>query len=427
MDYSQLKKKVKRITIKAKLKKVGSKFVDFASYYLAIFALVQMKFIQDNKFVFEINDIWSYVMVLLCAVLFYFGSKNLFDEIVAANEIVVTRDELHDLINFARYNATESVINFAGDISWLKNDLKDIEYIKSIHTGVTFSLYYDKRRTSSEDKDKIRNLQRKGIISAISYPCDDIVKIRCMFVDLHSTNQLSDNSKAYVYQRCADNSDKFIWHEYSSKDKTFSNAVESIVGLLSLVKTPSIRVGFSGINNVGKTTLANKCVSILSKHKKTKLYTDAFYDFDRKNNYDNMCVLFEQLTNESSAEEGINLFDRTVFDNYQYSYLRATTNSHHNLQKLYPLVADSMTKYDLIVYVKRKVEKYDFDTTHVTRTDRKNMDRQFEHFYRTKRGLKTKTVYVDFDDFENSIDILSKEISNDVVQLYEKKCRQLML
>lgn len=425
MNYLALKKSVKRIKFKSKIKNLFSSFVDFVSYGLAIFALFQSCFFQNNQFSFNPTSPWSYAVSVICILLFCFGIKNIYDKIKESSEIIVNKSELHDLINFARHNATESVINFAGDLSWLKNETADIEQIKREHNGIMFTLYYDKKRTSNEDKKLIRSLHNKGIINAVGYPYDDIVKLRCMFIDLHSNNELRDSSKAYVYQRCDNNADKFIWHEYSSKDKVFANSVESIVGLLSLVKKPTFRVGFSGINNVGKTALAEKCETILSANHKVKLYGDAFYSYSKKTNYDNMCVLCQQLSNESIENEIINLYDRTVYDNYRYSYLRAGRTNNTNLHRLDPLINDSMTKYDIIYYVKRKNEKFDFDTTHVTRADRQSLNREFEHYYSNKQGLNVKTVYVDFGDIENSLCTLSKEISDEILKLYERKCAKI--
>ena len=259
VKINKLKNNCIKIHTKIFFKCLISQIIPIVSYISSIITIVVLKFRQNDNWIFNFKDPFSYILLALCIVLLLLGVFSIIKEIKISKNATVNKNELHNLLALARYSATCSVINFAGDLSWLKDDYNSIKEIKNLHPNVSFTVYYDIRFISEDTLPLLNKLLKENVIKAIPYRNGSEIKSRCMLIDMEGDIDNKAIGKIYSYNRTPKDSNKFYWRSFSSLDYEFFNSIESILSTIKNQKTLNFKIGISGVNNVGKTTLANIC------------------------------------------------------------------------------------------------------------------------------------------------------------------------
>ena len=436
----KVKKRSAKIYRKHIIRALATQVVPIVSYISSLLAIITLKYFKENQFYFNTNSISDYAILLISIALFLVGLISILRELKVRFPLIVSRDQLHDLLTLARYNAEYSIINFAGDLSWLAGDFESINIIKKLHPNVTFTIFYDKEYTSSSALPLIKQLQDNNIANLIPYINNNSMKIKCMVTDLDSDNDTRNSSKIFIYTKLNDSSDKFIWQQFSAENKEIYHALESILYILKNVNKPQLKIGISGVNNIGKTTLVKLCNEELSRRHDVKIYNDFFSLYNKKTLYHNICILFSQSIMEASCKNKINIFDRTLLDNFVYACIReeelqlkylshgkvrrdSFNELHPDLnslyETLYPSIISQLNTYDLIVFLRRKNDPYTLSTTHVSSLQRKKADEMLTKFYSNYTGTTPiLALEVDSENFDASIKNISKKVIERIGALY---------
>lgn len=333
---------------------------------------------------------WSYkqfgdwLVPIACIILFLIGFKVLYKKEISTT---VTYNELHDLLTVARYEAENSIVNIGGDISWLKHDIDSLRKIKNEHNDLEIKIYYDKNKLSDETKALIEDIRKESIINLIPYPAGiKPPNIRCMITD-HDFTEI-ENCKIFTYTKIEGNGtsrhkdDKFEWQENTIRtNPELYEIITSFLQTLNQSGKRQIKVGVSGLNNSGKTSIILECNKILSQNFKVKVVPDTFELVHKEKNLKkiNRQIIFQQIIDMcTNYNADIIIFDRTPFDNYIYMLMRETEYSinpknnveHIKLEYDY-LIENLMDCFDLKYFIQRKTETGKCKTKYVTPKERK--------------------------------------------------------
>lgn len=379
---------------------------------------------------------WSYtqagdwIVPIACLILFFIGFKVLYRREI---NILVTYEELHDLLTVARYEAESSIVNIGGDISWLKHDIDSLRKIKSEHKSLRIIIYYDKNKLSEETKILIETLRKENIVNLIPYP-EGITppNIRCMVTDYDFTER--ENCKIYTYTKVEGNGtsqhkdDRFEWNENTIK--TSPELYEIITSFLQTLRKSGkrqIKVGISGLNNTGKTSIILECAKMLSQNFNVRVIPDTFEITPKERNLkkSNKQIIFHQIIDMcTDYAADIIIFDRTPFDNYIYMLMRESEYSlnpkakveHLKLEYDY-LIENLMNCFDLVYLIQRTNENKKCKTKYVTSKERKTLVNLYSKYIQEYIPVIDKSFEVrgkEFfaEDVKNIAQIMSERIQD---------------
>ncbi len=312
--------------------------------------------------------------------------------------MVVTKQQLTAMLSWARSSATSTVETVGGDLSWLIADKELLLALRKERPHLHIRIFYEGGRISADARVVMDELRAAGV-GMIPYAPNPF-SVRCLVLDADS----ADLCRVFVYPRAssqqADGAQMFRWYELDVSDV----AAKIVVSHLSYIKRGNsrvIKVGLSGANNVGKTTLANRLLeSLVLEGLSASLVPDQFREVEDPSSYDgNVRILFRQVISEDDSVSAVCILDRTLADNLCFLKVRGQDGLY---QTLAPMVASSMKCLDLIVDVKNTDEKHAKDTTHVTAEERRRLRRSLEDFYSTY-GIPRMSVEINHLKFKESM------------------------
>lgn len=377
---------------------------------------------------------WSYKIVgdwivpIACIILFLVGIKVLYKKEI---KMFVSYNELHDLLTVARYEAEDSIVNIGGDISWLRCDMESLRKIKKEHNNIKIRIYYDKNKLSKETKSVMEMLRKENTVNLIPYP--EGIKppnIRCMITDYDYTEK--ENCKIFIYSRIDGNGmsrhkdDKFEWQENTIK--TNPELYEIITAFLQTLEKSEghqIKVGVSGLNNTGKTSIISECVKILSQTFKVVVVPDTFEVVPKNKNIReiNKQIIFTQIVDMCTYYDAdIIFYDRTPFDNFIYMLMREAEYSispKYRIEQIKSeydyLIESLMDCFDLKFFVQRKINTEKCRTKYISPKERKYLLELYDKY--SKEYLP---------DIDHVFEIRGKEFfAEDVQKSAMKMCEKI--
>jgi hypothetical protein len=336
----------------------------------------------------------------------YFGAT-------APRTITVRRSELVDLIAATRMEADVSITNFAGDLSWLREDFETSVAIRNENATVKMEIYYDRSRTPASLSPLLDDYQRIGI-QLIPYPDGVDPLLRCMLIDKENPN----SRRMYVYTRAAANTlgltrkeHLFTWQQVGPTDGAGMEAALDLINALSLRRNKPLLVGISGANNVGKTSVVRKVNELLSQHCLVRIVDDEFRvaatGSTKDDAYSTLC---SQLVRLQDVDGDVCIVDRTPADNLCFLRLRGG-RSEKSYSILAPRIAEVVKTFDLTFDVKRSVETFEESTKFVSGLDRKQIREYLDEFF-THFSLKTVRLTTDITRFDESVEAAAHRISD---------------
>ena len=180
-----------------------------------------------------------------------------------------------------------------------------------------------------------------------------------------------------------------------------------------------IRIGISGLNNVGKTYLATRLCEAVSRTVPAKLYHDEFRSVGGTSMEDNYLILFSQLANEVSGEAEINIYDRTLVDNLCFLRVREG-KSDHVYRSLAPCIASRVKQFDLIIDI-RNASTADVKATKlVSAAQRKVVRRSLDEFFSTY-GIRKLDVTIEEEDPRGKLDEVAAQLAGQIMDIYRMR------
>ena len=382
-------------------------FVAVVGYVSGVFGMAGLYFARSGQLKFEIARPADWIVVLFITMLVVLGVLGTRKQYTAKSSFEVNRTELGKLAAIARYEAVNSVVNLSGDITWLEDDLPALNEVMQKKPSLMMQVYYDKGRVHA-GTEAIRHRAEAVGIEFIPYPAGSTVSIRCMITD-HTSD---DSRRVFTFTRLENvGSDvrraehRFMWREFGSESPIVGESVTSLIQMLHSVANRSIRIGISGVNNVGKTTIAGSVHKEISSQLSATLVLDVFRGegsgISMERNY---AMLWDQFQKELTPGSGaVTIYDRTTIDNL--CYLRA--RNHEDLyQALAPRIAEHARRFDLIFDIRRPDNDYSNSTTHVS-GDMRKQAREFIDTFLLNYQIKVHVVVVDVNQPESMAEAIN--------------------
>ncbi len=420
-DLIAARARVRRLAYMKRIKGIYKILLPFTAHLGSIVTILAAWFMRSGSFVFHVEDRKDWIVALVLLVIAVSGSVLIIRQFTIPEHFVVSRRELSDLVAVARADAEVSVTNVGGNLTWLEDDFDSLKALRRDKPNVTVKIYCNRSSVPARMADLVRALSDVGI-EFISYPPMVVPQIKCMLID--KSNQ--DSLRVYAYSRhgisgvgVPREEHQFLWESFSRKSSSIINAVIAFENVVESLKTEPIRVGITGLNNVGKTTLATKLFQLLNVKTPAKLYRDEFRTAEKITFEDNCLILFSQFGKEIIPEADINVYDRTLVDNLCFLRVRLGKNDafYHELA---PQVASVAKRFDLIIDIDSKFDAGIKATKLVTATDRKLVRKTLNDFF-SNHGI-TKLTINDTDlRSETEMDKAVNQIAEQVMSIYRMR------
>lgn len=336
-------------------------------------SIVALNFHSGDKWLFK-GDIIDWSIILLCG-LVLIHSILIVKKEVEQNLNVLVFDEKNDFYKYIqkeRKKANSSIVNLAGNLSWLRKEKDKLILLKQHKPELRIKIYYDE---IEEGLDVfIKECKDAGIVIE-PYPIRNLPNIKSIVIDSMS----GEEAKMYVILRHKDGFKVYLCH----KDSFSLKFAQSLISCFPKLKQKKI-IGLSGINNIGKTSIA----TALKKYygEKITVIDDPFIS-DYESNSDTAFVCLNKQMKEYlqalKSDKEIILFDRTPIDNYVclkmcYSGVSGNTNYLVFIRES----AIELTKAFHLILLLVPHKKYKItDTSKLKRKQRVSMRDQISSLY----------------------------------------------
>lgn len=402
-SLSEARQSVKKHYRNQKVASLRRAVIPITAHLGSVGTIFTMYFFRTGSFTFDATSWKNWGVIAILVFIIISGLLIIIRELHRTKGVIVERTMLTELLAMARVSAETSAETLAGDLSWLEEESPALRAVKAENPTLRITVFYDRDRVSRDLLLRVSKLEDSGI-ELVPYPVGITPLIRCTVVD----RELPYATRAYAYVRhgseyteLARPQHQFEWQELSTNNTIVISALSSLIEILRATMTTTIRIGISGINNVGKTTFATKLRSTLQKRFTVDLIPDHFRTVKNGTELNNnFRILFEQLAdNHSNAD--VCIYDRTLIDNLCFLRMRNRHDEslYHNLVSV---VAIASSTLDLIVDIRFLANSEIGNTKHVTATDRNFVRSALDEFFDTY-DVNRITFEIDPDDFDASI------------------------
>jgi hypothetical protein len=395
-----------------------------SAYSASIVTISLAWFSRSGSFKFDNTSWLDWIIAGVLLLILIAGAWQIWRELKLTRGITVNRDELSDLMTLARNDASQSVVNIAGDLTWLSEDSDTLLEIKRTYPSVEFKIYFERDAIADHLRPVVDRLSQHGI-RFIPYPGNFKPGFQCMLIDADLPQDKRvlatwrEGGKLTGMQR---SEQKFFWKEYTAEHRLVPDAIRSIVDLIDLWPKRPVLVGFTGINNVGKTALATAVRTRLSKKCNPVMFFDPFREatsgVSLQDNF--RMMIFQLLEYNANPEADVYIFDTTAAESLCYLALRGSPEGDQSYQQLAHACQDVMKRFDLVIEVQKDRDDIDNPTTYLTATDRRQIRDKLNEFY-TRFGLVRDRVVIGSDHFQLSLDEQAEAISNRVLRLLDER------
>lgn len=412
--------RVRRIFKKRTIRFLRELLLPITALLTSIITIFLAWFMRTGAFQF-IASSWLDWTILIVLVFITFNGFIFLTSTLQQKQIKVTRSELSDIISVVRSEADFSVINISGDLSWLKDDYYYLLAIKKSKPDLRIKIFCDRSGIPLESIEMVKELNSHGI-EFFSYPFSISPFLKCIFVDRSNL----ENRRLYTiaHHRSPKMGEPreqhpFILKEYGPEPSFEIESINALITTLESIQRSPMKVGISGVNNVGKTRIATKLRDCLSKKFKVQFFADQFFLSGNGTNIkDNFIILCSQLLAKEDPNVDICIYDRTLVDNLCFMMLRDKDDRLY--RELLSLFAQTVKNYELIVDVHRADDDYSTDTKLLKGSDRICIRKSLDSFFQTY-DLQKLDVFTDTKNLEQSINQAVVMLYNRISSIYAQR------
>lgn len=398
------------------LKKIGGAlFLDLITYIGSITTICSVYF-SNNEFSSENIADWGIILFsLFVFIVWIFRFINL---LAKERQISLERSDFFEYVLREKKKATNSIINIAGDISWLIDEKESFQNLKQQKPGLDIQIYFDKEKIAQnkETYEMIEEYKRFGI-KIKEYPFNNIPHLKALLID-----ENSDDTKLLVFRK-VDTQYKIDF--FSKSDVALNFAIAFLYSIKSHKK--HLLLGISGLNNIGKSTLVsflknryNGDLSIVPdtfKHESTSTFETAALALCHQ------IALYNNLIKTNNSK--IILFDRTPIDNLAFMLLKMQSNSSYKdyVNGLTDTVNGFMSQFDFIALLKPSDTGFRYtNTTHLDSKTRKKVRKRIEMLYNESHAkVMSYKVSTNSGNFKPRLE----EINSDIASRIKRKIEDL--
>ena len=422
-DFAAAKHRVRSTIGSNKLGRLKLLIVPFTTHVGSVVTIAVAWFARGGSFAFDPASPKDWGAAALAIVTAIGGIIIIRNTTVPPAEMIVTRNEVSDLLAAGRIDAERSIDIVAGDLSWLSDDLESLVELKRQKPYVRVSLYYDRHRVSAHELPQVKVLDASGI-TLRPYP-DGSSSPSARFTLLDRTNPAT--VRAFVYNRIAappidqqrmDN--LFRWREFGPNDSVLIDSFMTILNSIEQTNPPCMSIGILGLNNVGKTTLSQKLRTLLSRNYRTRIIPDQFRLYNNGSTVEkSLEILATELLNvDKEKNADIVIYDRTPLDNLLFLRLRA--NDYHAFSRIAAAVDNFMETIDMIVIVRKEPEDFTTPTSYVTGSERYRVQQMFESYFQT-HNLERWEVVLRKQAFLDDVDDAAEGLRDEIIRIYHER------
>ncbi|MBA7550884.1 hypothetical protein ES705_43413 [subsurface metagenome] len=267
----------------------------------------------------------------------------------------------------------------------------------------------------------IKDLNSLGI-EFFSYPFSISPFLKCIFVDRGNL----ENRRLYTIAHHKSpkigeprEQHPFILKEYGPEPSFEIESINALITTLESIQMSPIKIGISGVNNVGKTRIATMLRDCLNEKFKVQFFADQFFLSGNGTNIkDNYVILCSQLLEKEDPTADICIYDRTLVDNLCFMMLRDREDCLY--RELFSLFAQIVKNYDLIVDVHRADDDYSTDTRLLKGPDRIVIRKSLDSFFKTY-DLHKLDVFTDTKSLEKSINQIVTMLYDRISSIYTQR------
>ena len=379
-DFDAASKRASNVLRKAGYRRASLLLLPITTHLSSIATLSVAWFARGGSFQFNASAIADWGAVGLAILVGVGGIDLIRRALPPTTEMVLSRDELGDLLAVARSDADISIHIVAGDLSWLPDDLDSLIAIKTRKPSLRITVHYDRDRVAKSEVGNIETLSNKGIVLR---PYTDIPTLTSRFTLIDIEDQGTTRVFTYDHARVPNaleprGENRFLWRAFGPHSTIAISAFSTVISMLRRTQPEPIRIGISGVNNVGKTSLANALRAELSGQFKVHLIPDQFRHVSGGATVNgSIAILLSELARAPSEDDAdVVIYDRTILDNLIFLRLRAQADDVYNA--LIKPIVTIVKSLDLIVYVKPADGAFSAGTTFVSANDRQRISEFFD-------------------------------------------------
>lgn len=396
-------KDLKIIIRRNKLNNANKFIVQLVSHLGSIMTIFSLYYFKNGSFEFQPKSFLTWIITLLILLIIYSGVKLFLKDVHFTNNIKVTNKELSIINNHYWNKASTSILILGGDISWIKNQIDILIKIKADNQDKRIVIYYNMNSITEETKKYLKRLSDNDI-KILSYPKNLKPSLRCLLIDREDTNnlQLISFEKYQAKQNLLSNEDTLYNIEiYNNADQLNIKLIDYLLTTFETLDKQIIKIGITGANNVGKTSIAKGLTNELNKEFRTLLINDAFREVGENTKiHDNLTALLIQVMNLFNSDYEIVIYDRTPADTLAFLNLFDIEKT-----KLYsffaPRISKIMEQFDFIFDIQLNNETFELESTLVDAKSRKIVRETLNKFYKNS-NLPVIQLFNDTEDMSTS-------------------------
>ncbi len=385
--------------------------IDFASYFGSVVTIYSVYFNSSNKFDPTDSTDW-YLSIFLIFILLVWLIKTIKNLFLNLGSLELERESFFKFISIEKSKASISLINIAGDVSWLINEKDSFAQTKQTNPNLDVWVFYDKLKVVDKHVLEVIEEYKKLGIKMVEYPFA-VPHLKALIIDSES-----DDKRFFVFKKL----DSKIKIDLFKNDNIALNFAEAFVQSIRSYPTKII-IGISGLNNLGKSTLS----SILKEEfgEKIAIVNDTF-KHDADNSFESsvlaLCFQLYDFTNVlRNSKSKVILFDRTPIDNLAFMYINRKQSRSFDfyIESICDEIMEFMNSFYFIAFLKPDQTGFQYRaTTHLDSKTRKLIRKRLEMLHQDSHAnvIHYRTEYE-----EKKRSSRLHEISSDIKLRIEKR------
>jgi thymidylate kinase len=262
----------------------------------------------------------------------------------------------------AKRQASRKLVNFAGDLTWLPQDLGLMREL--VEAGRKVEVFYESVGT--------------GVHAALAEAVQAGVRLRRLPVSLRTLFRCvvtdpdaSEDCQVFVVEKkpasvvLRERNRYLVSHHTAANNESLILAVRHLYELSRAVTHVQLKVAVVGTNNVGKTTAVDLLAQRLREGRwDVRLLEDVFRGFEETTIEANLQMLARQVIAESQAQAATVVCDRALIDNFIFMKHRFASKPGC-WKPLEPMVIEHASTYDIVFLLDPAEEPATEATAHV--------------------------------------------------------------